>query len=460
MSTRQDLGTSPAITSRDDLISYISAGCKPADAWLIGTEHEKFGFHPADLSPVPYEGPAGIRAILEGLMAAYGWQAVTEGANIIELKSPEGRNWGTISLEPGGQLELSGAPLKSVHETAVEIDNHVVQVKTVGERLGIRFLGLGFSPLWSRAQTPAMPKGRYGIMTAYMPKVGVLGLDMMYRSCTVQVNLDFASEADMVKKLRVGLALQPLVTAIFANSPFTEGKPNGFLTFRAEVWRDTDRDRTGMLPFAFESGMGFERYVDYALDVPMYFVYRDGRYVDASGKSFRRFLAGKLDVLPGELPTIDDWADHLSTLFPEVRVKRFMEMRGADAGLADRVTALPAFWTGLLYDGIALDAAWDLVKNWSATERQEMRDGVPKLALATPVRGATLLTIARQAVAIAREGLQRRRRLDAQGRDESLHLALVESIVESGRTDAERVLERFHGEWRGAPAEMFRHLAY
>jgi glutamate--cysteine ligase len=336
----------------------------------------------------------------------------------------------------------------------------VHQVNTVGADLGVGFMGLGFSPLWTRAETPRMPKGRYDIMTAYMPKVGTLGLDMMYRSCTVQVNLDFATEADMVKKLRVSLALQPIVAAIFANSPLTEGKPNGYQTFRSEVWLDTDRRRTGMLPFAFEPGMGFERYVDYALDVPMYFVYRDGRYLDASGKSFRDFMAGKLDVLPGERPTIEDWADHLSTLFPEVRLKRFLEMRGADVGSAASVSALPALWVGLLYDQTSLDAAYDLIKDWTATERQAVRNGVPKLALHATFRTVTVLEIARNVVAIAEAGLKRRARINAAGRDEVAHLQLVQEIVASGKTGADRVLERFHTAWAGDATRAFVELAY
>jgi glutamate--cysteine ligase len=333
-------------------------------------------------------------------------------------------------------------------------------VKAVGEALGIGFLGLGFSPLWSRAETPAMPKGRYEIMTAYMPKVGKLGLDMMYRSCTVQVNLDFRSEADMVKKLRVGLALQPVVAAMAANSPFTEGKPNGFLTFRSEVWRDTDPHRTGMLPFAFEAGMGYERYVDYVLDVPMYFVFRDGKYIDASGQSFRDFLDGKLPALPGERPEIGDWADHISTAFPEVRLKRFLEMRGADVGGRDRILEVPALWVGLLYDDVALDAAYDLIKDWTAEERQQLRDDVPKTALKTPFRKATVLEVARQAVDIAAKGLARRRRAGNAHADEACHLAGLRQIVETGVTDAERLLANYRGDWQGDVRRVFTEQSY
>ena len=460
MSTREDAGRSVPIASRDELVRYLEQGGKPPADWRIGTEHEKFGFHREDFAPLAYEGPSGIRALLEGMQRKFGWLPVMEGDNVIALKRAQGEPGGNISLEPGGQFELSGAPVANIHETAAEMAEHVRQVRDVGAELNVGFLGLGFSPKWTRAQTPRMPKGRYGIMTAYMPKVGTLGLDMMYRSCTVQTNLDFANEADMVKKLRVSLALQPIAAAMFANSPLTEGKPNGYLSFRSAVWLDTDKARSGMLPFAFETGMGFERYVDYALDVPMYFVYRDGRYIDASGKSFRDFLAGKLDVLPGELPGLDDWADHLSTLFPEVRLKRFLEMRGADAGSAERVSELPALWVGVLYDSIALDVAWDIVKDWTAAERQQLRDAIPVTALATKFRRTDVGAIARQMVTIAEQGLKRRAVLDAEGRDERRHLGKLRRIVDSGLTAADDLLMQYNGPWRKDVTNAFRELQY
>ena len=373
MSTRQDSAPSPVVGSRDDLVGWIAAGCKPRARWRIGTEHEKFGFLTDSHAPVPYAGPRGIRALMEQMIARYGWEAIMEGDNIIALKRPEGQGIETISLEPGGQFELSGAPVATLHDTAEETSVHLAQVREAGAALGIGFLGLGFSPVWRLDDTPRMPKQRYQVMTGYMPQVGSRGLDMMYRTCTVQVNLDFADEADMVEKLRVSLALQPIATALFAASPFTEGRPNGFKSMRSEVWQDTDKRRTGMIPFAFEAGMGFEAYVDYALAVPMYFVYRDGRYIDVAGASFRDFMAGnltgKLAQLQGVKPTLDDWSDHLTTLFPEVRLKRFLEMRGADSGRWRRIVGLSAFWVGLLYDQGALDAAWDLVKGWTAEER-------------------------------------------------------------------------------------------
>jgi glutamate--cysteine ligase len=460
MSTRQDGAPSPIVRSRADLIDWIAAGCKPAERWRIGTEHEKIVFRTDDLRPVPYEGPRGIRAILEALIARYGWLPIMEGENIIALKRPEGEPQATVSLEPGGQFELSGAPLADLHEVADETQLHLDQVSAIGRDLGVGFLGLGFSPVWTREETPRMPKRRYAVMTRYMPTVGTRGLDMMYRTATIQVNLDFSSEADMVKKLRVSLALQPIATAIFAASPFTEGKPNGFLSMRSEVWRDTDKRRTGMLPFVFEDGMSFGRYADYALDVPMYFVYRDGNYIDVAGASFRDFMDGKLAALPGERPTIDDWSDHLTTLFPEVRVKRFLEMRGADGGRWRRICALPAFWVGLLYDDGALEAAWSLVKDWTAEERQALRDSVPRLALKTPFRKGKVLDVAREAVAIARGGLAARARTNAAGSDERAYLAPVEEIVASGRTIAEQLLEAYHGPWKGDVSRVFTEYAF
>jgi glutamate--cysteine ligase len=448
-------GSTEPITDRRQLIEAIERGAKPRSDWRIGTEHEKFAFALADLRPVPYEGPAGIRALLEGLRR-FGWTPILEGETIIGLnQGPE-----NISLEPGGQFELSGAPLSSVHETCAEVNTHLEQVKAVGAELGIGFLGLGFQPKWSRADAPWMPKGRYKIMRAYMPRKGGLGLDMMLRTCTVQVNLDFGDEADMVKKFRVGLALQPVATALFANSPFAEGRPNGFLSLRSQVWLDTDPDRTGMLPFVFEDGMGYERYVDYALDVPMYFVYRDGTYIDASGQSFRDFLAGRLAAYPGQIPTLADWDDHLTTLFPEVRLKRYLEMRGADGGPWRRICALPALWVGLVYDTVALDAAWDLVKGWSAEERRMMREQVGRLGFATPTPVGTMLELARRVLDIADDGLKRR--CSARGRrlDESCFLTTLHEIAAHGRTPAEDLLTAYGTRWEGSVDPVFREYAF
>ena len=446
------------IERRDELVAWFEKGCKPKSQWRIGTEHEKFPFTVNEDRPVPYEGPRGIGKLLEGMQHLLGWEPIMEGENVIGLYDVTGG--GAISLEPGGQFELSGAPVETVHQTHTELMAHLAQVREIAHPLGIGFLGVGMTPKWTRAEIPMMPKGRYRIMTNYMPKVGRYGIDMMYRTCTVQTNLDFSSEADMVKKLRVSLALQPVATALFANSPFTEGKPNGFLSFRSEIWRDTDNQRAGMLPFAFEAGMGFERYVDYALDVPMYFIKRGDKYIDVAGQSFRDLLAGKLASQPGEHATISDWANHVSTIFPEVRLKRYLEMRGADGGPWRRLPALPAYWVGLLYDGKALDAGWQIVKDWTAQERQKLRDDVPKLGFAATIRGRTMLALATQTLRLSREGLERRARKDAGGHDETRYLEPLEDLVSRGTTPAEELLAKFHGPWAGSVEPIFDEFAY
>src|ERR1700726_4476113 len=391
------------IEGRDDLVNWIAQGVKPKSQFRIGTEHEKFAFTLEGHRPVPYEGNRGIRALLEGMQHLLGWQPIMEGPNVIGLFDVTGG--GASLLQPGGQVELSGAPGENLHQNASELMAHLAQVHEVARPLHIRFLGIGMTPSWTLAEMPKMPKGRYKIMTAYMPKVGTHGLDMMYRTCTVQTNLDFSSEADMVKKLRVSIALQPVATALFANSPFTEGKPNGFLSYRAEIWRDTDAARTGMLPWVFEPGMGYERWVDYALDVPMYFVKHGDEYVDVAGQSFRDLMVGKLPGMPGAHATISDWSNHISTIFPEVRLKRYLEMRGADSGPTRNLLALPAFWVGILYDDSSLDAAWDLIKHWTAGERQKLRDDVPKAGLTATVRGRTVSEIAGDVLKLGRAGL-------------------------------------------------------
>jgi glutamate--cysteine ligase len=446
------------IETRDELVAWLEAGNKPKEQFRIGTEHEKFVFTVEGHRPVPYDGRRSIRALLEGMQHLLGWEPIIEDGNVIGLFDVTGG--GAISLEPGGQFELSGAPIETVHQTATELMAHLAQVKEVARPLGIGFLGLGMAPTWSRAEVPMMPKGRYRIMTEYMPKVGTLGLDMMYRTCTVQTNLDFASEADMVKKLRVSLALQPVATAMFANSPFTEGKPNGFLSFRSEIWRDTDPARSGMLPWAFEPGMGFERWVDYALDVPMYFVKHGDRYVDVAGLPFRDLMAGKLPGMPGVRATISDWANHISTIFPEVRLKRYLEMRGADGGPWRRLAALPAYWVGLLYDDGSLEGAWDIVKGWSAEERQRLRDEVPRLGFSAKIAGRSVLQLAKQTLALADDGLRRRRRFDNSGHDETRYLRPLQEYLARGITPAEELLEKFHGPWRGTVDPVFNEYAY
>lgn len=446
---------STLIKDRKQLVEYLESGSKPPADWRIGTEHEKFGFLLDDLRPLSFDGERGIEAVLRGL-AANGWSPISEHGHLIALS----RDGASVTLEPAGQLELSGAPLANIHETCAEVSAHLREVKTVSDALGVGFLGMGFQPKWRREDMPWMPKGRYQIMRNYMPKVGSLGLDMMTRTCTVQVNLDFANEADMVKKFRVSLALQPIATALFADSPFTEGKPNGYLSYRSHIWTDTDPDRTGMLDFVFEEDFGFERYVDYMLDVPMYFSYRNGEYIDCSGLSFRDFLAGKLAPLPGALPTLNDWSDHLTTAFPEVRMKKFLEMRGADGGPWNRLCALPAFWVGLLYDDAALDAAWDLVRDFTSEERHALRDGVPKYALKLPFRGASVREMAIETLKIAEAGLARRRVLCAQGGDETVFIEPLLEIALANQTPAEQKLELFHGRWQGSVDPLFREFAY
>ncbi|WP_044559775.1 glutamate--cysteine ligase [Azospirillum sp. B4] len=444
------------ITDRRELIEYLEQGNKPADAWRIGTEHEKFAFRLGDNRPLPYEGEQGIGRILTEMASRFDWTPVKEGENIIALTKGQA----SITLEPGGQFELSGAPLSTIHQTCGEVSEHLAQVRAIGADLGIGMIGLGFNPKWKREDIPWMPKGRYRIMRDYMPKKGTMGLDMMTRTSTVQVNLDFSSEADMVKKFRVSLALQPIATALFANSPFKEGKPNGFQSLRSHVWTDTDPDRCGDLPFVFEDGFGFERYADHALGVPMYFVYRDGQYIDASGQDFRAFLKGELPALPGERPLITDWVDHLTTLFPEVRLKRFLEMRGADGGPWRRLCALPALWVGLLYDTTALDAAWDMIKDWTEEERAQLRNNVPRLGLDTPFRNGTVLDLARHTVAISRIGLDGRARMAGMGDNESHFLEALQEIVDSGISPATELLNKFNGDWGGDIDRVYAEYAY
>ncbi len=452
MSTRTaPTGAEPPIERRDQLVSPMQAGEKPRAAWRIGTEHEKLVYNRQDFHAPSYDEEGGIRDMLLQLQQ-FGWTPIEENGQVIAMSGADG----AVSLEPAGQLELSGAPLENLHQTCAETGRHLAQVKEIGDRYGIGFLGLGMWPDKTRDELPIMPKGRYDIMLRHMPRVGSMGLDMMLRTCTIQVNLDYASEADMVKKFRTSLALQPLATALFANSPFTEGRPNGYLSYRSHIWSDTDPHRTGMLPFVFEDGFGYERYVDYMLDVPMYFVFRDGKYIDAAGQSFRDFLEGRLPALPGELPTASDWWDHLSTAFPEVRMKSFLEMRGADGGPWNRICALPALWVGLLYDQTALDAAWDLVKGWTMEEREALRDAVPKLALDAPIPGGgRLADIAGEVLSIARAGLNARNATNGAGDTEAGFLDPLMEIVKSGKVPAQRLLDKFHGEWGGDISRVY-----
>ncbi len=449
-------GGGPVIESKQQLIDWFAEGEKPAADWRIGTEHEKFAFRQSDHAPLSYDGEPGIRDLLVGLQR-FGWKPVYEGENVIALSGESGAN---ISLEPGGQFELSGAPLETLHQTCEEVHEHLSQLREVNGELGVAMMGMGFHPTLKREDAHWMPKGRYKIMREYMQKVGTMGLDMMLRTCTVQVNLDFADEADMVRKMRVGMALQPIATALFANSPFREGKPTGYLSLRSHVWTDTDNDRSGILPFVFDDDFGYERYVDYVLDTPMYFVYRDGQYIDASGQSFRDFMDGSLPARPGEHATMGDWSDHTTTIFPEVRLKKYIEMRGADGGPWRRVCALPAFWVGLLYDSGALDAACAMIADWSAEEVIDLRNAVPAQGLDAPFRNRKMLDLAREALEISRAGLKARARTDFWGQDESHFLAILEQIADSGLTPAENKLAAYEGRWDGDVERAFEEYAW
>jgi len=446
------------ISSKNQLVEFLAAGCKKKNLWRIGTEHEKFGFLKDTLDPLPYVGDRSILRVLEGLRDDFGWEPILEGEALIGL-AKLGAN---ISLEPGGQLELSGAPLETIHETCDEVNQHLVEVKTIADRLNIGFMGLGAAPEWSHEQMPTLPKGRYQLMTDYMGRVGTHGTQMMYRTCTVQVNLDYDSESDMVKKLRVALALQPLATAIFANSPFFEGKLNGHKSWRSRIWRDLDKDRTGMLPFVFEEGFGFQAWVDYALDVPMYFVYRKGKYIDALGQSFRDFLKGKLPALPGEIPTLSDWADHLTTIFPEARIKQFLEMRGADSGPWRNLCALPAFWVGICYHQSSLDAAWDLVKDWDEAFREELRVAASIHGLNAHVQNVSMIDLARKVVNYAYDGLKARACSGVGGLvpDETHFLNSIHDILQNEKTPADELLSRFKGEWGGDIKKVYEEFSY
>ena len=446
------------IEHHDQMAEYLADGCKPREDWRIGTEHEKFGYCKDTLKPLPYEGDRSIRVMLEGLRDRHNWAPVEEGGKLIGLEK-DGAN---ISLEPGGQLELSGAPVETIHETCDEVNTHLREVKDVADDIGVGFIGLGAAPEWSHEQMDLMPKGRYKLMDSYMQKVGTMGTTMMRRTCTVQVNLDFASEADMVQKMRVAIAMQPIANALFANSPFLDGKPNGVKSTRGLVWRNLDDARTGMVPFVFDEGFGFEAWVQYALDVPMYFVYRDGKYIDALGQSFRDFLKGELPALPGEKPTLSDWADHLTTLFPEARVKKFIEMRGADGGPWRRLCALPAFWVGLMYDQSALDGAWDLVKGWNAETREELRVAASTHGLQAEVGGLKMHDLAREAVALSEAGLKARARAGAGGLvpDETHFLNALRDSIETGRVPADDLLADYHGDWNGNLSRIYAEYSY
>lgn len=425
-----------------DLAAWFAQGSKPREQWRIGTEHEKIGFCMDTLKPIPYDGERSIRRLLE-MLSGGGWEPVYEDDNIIALKN----GMASITLEPGGQLELSGEPLDSIHKTCAEATTHLNLLKIITNELRIGFLGLGYQPKWKRDEIPWMPKMRYRIMQRYMPEVGSGGLDMMLRTATVQANLDFDSEADMARKMRVALCLQPLVTALYAASPFEDGRPSGYLSRRAACWLDTDARRTGIPACVFDDDFGFAAYTEWALDAPMYFIIRNGHYIDCAGGSFREFMAGRLPQCPGELPDLADWELHISTLFPDVRLKQYLEMRGADAGPRAWICSLPALWKGLLYDPLALDHAWAMIRDWTHTEVCQLRQDVPCSGFSAPFRETTVLRLCADMIEIAQAGLERLNILDEHGNNESRHLRPLFDTVASGQTQAEKWLAAWHGEW-------------
>ena len=446
------------IENHNQLIEYLASGCKPKSDWRIGTEHEKFGYCKETLLPIPYSGDRSVLAILKGLEREFGWAPITEKNNLIGLS----KNGANVSLEPGGALELSGAQVQTVFQTCDEVNEHLSQVKSIADKLNIGFIGLGAAPHWKHHEMSMMPKGRYKLMSEYMDQVGTMGKSMMFRTCTVQVNLDYSSEADMVQKMRVALALQPVATALFSNSPFFDGKLTGHKSWRSRIWRSLDAQRTGLLPFVFNEGFGFESWVEYALDVPMYFVYRDGHYINALGQSFREFMKGKLPALPGELPTLDDWADHLTTIFPEARLKKFIEMRGADAGQWHRLCALPAFWVGICYDQSSLDAAWDIVKNWDEDDRENLRVAAAKDGLNGSVGNMRLIDLAKETVQISENGLEKRAKASSSGlhSDESHFLESLKENIEKRKSSADELLEKYHGSWNRDLTKIFEEYSY
>ena len=446
------------IENHNQLIEYLASGCKPKSDWRIGTEHEKFGYCKETLLPIPYSCDRSVLAILKGLEREFGWAPITENNNLIGLS----KNGANVSLEPGGALELSGAQVQTVFQTCDEVNEHLSQVKSIADKLNIGFIGLGAAPHWKHHEMSMMPKGRYKLMSEYMDQVGTMGKSMMFRTCTVQVNLDYSSEADMVQKMRVALALQPVATALFSNSPFFDGKLTGHKSWRSRIWRSLDAQRTGLLPFVFNEGFGFESWVEYALDVPMYFVYRDGHYINALGQSFREFMKGQLPALPGELPTLDDWADHLTTIFPEARLKKFIEMRGADAGQWHRLCALPAFWVGICYDQSSLDAAWDIVKNWDEDDRKNLRVAAAKDGLNGSVGNKKLIDLAKETVQISENGLEKRAKASSNGLhyDESLFLESLKENIEKRKSSADELLEKYHGSWNKDLTKIFEEYSY
>ncbi|KAG2245144.1 hypothetical protein Bca4012_015027 [Brassica carinata] len=432
--------------TKEDLIAYFSSGCKTKEMWRIGTEHEKIGFNVKTLRPMKYEQ---ITALLNGISERFDWDKVMETGTIIGLK----QGMQSISLERGGQLELSGAPLETLHQTYNELNSHLYQVKTVAEDLGIGFLGIGYEPKSSLEDATIVRKTRYDIIQDYLDRTGS-GPDMGLKTCTVQANLDYSSETDMIRKFRASLALQPIATALFANSPFSNGKPNGFLSIRSHLWIDTDKKRTGMIPFVFNDSFGFERYVEYALDVPMFFLHRNKSYLNCGGMTFRDFLSGKISHLSHEQPTINDWETHIGTIWPEVRLKRYLEMRGADGGSREMLCALPAFWVGLLYDEESLQTVLDMIADWTTEEREMLRTQVPVTGLKTMFRDGPLKHVAEDVLKLAKDGLERR------NYKETGFLDAVAEIAITGVTPAEKLLKLYNGDWGQSVDPLFHEMQY
>lgn len=437
----------------DQLLEHFERGAKPRSAWHIGTEHEKVAVDRRTGRAVPFSGGRGVEAVLRQLAERFGWEPHEERGRVIALSRPGG----DITLEPGGQLELSGRQCATLHEAAAELDEHVREITAVGDGLDIAFLGLGIQPISTVEEIEWVPKARYGIMGPYMLRVGRLGQRMMKQTATVQVNLDYESEADAMRKMRVAMGLGPVINAIFASSPISDGRPNGFLSYRGHIWTDTDPARCGMLPFLFEPRASFAAYVEWALDAPMYFVKRGGDYRDMTGIPFRRFWR---DGAAGLRATVGDFALHLSTLFPDVRLKTYIELRTTDGQPPEAALALPAIAKGVLYDDDCLFAAWDLVKDWSWEERLRLRDDVHRAALRAPLRRYQVQDVARELVAIAEEGLRRQACRDQRGQDERVYLEPARDVVQRGKTLAENLLERWEGEWDHDAARLVAHTAY
>ncbi len=444
---------SSALQSLDDCVNYFHAGETPEEDWVIGTEHEKIAVYEDTFERVPYEGERGIAVLLERISKQGEWVPILEGSKIIGLK----RGGASITLEPGGQFELSGAPLATIKETCAEFNSHVDQVKAISEDLGIVWLSLGVDPLHPVSDVPVMPKSRYQIMRDYLPTRGSLGLEMMHLSATVQANFDFSDEADMVAKVRTAMGCTPLVSALFANSPFSARGENGFVTKRLAIWADTDPDRCGLLPFVFDSGFGYERYTDWALDVPIFFLIRDGHYIPAGGLTFRGFMENGLE---GHRALLSDWDMHLTTLFPEVRLKQIIEVRGADAVPRELTCALPAIWKGLLYDADALDQAWDLVSSFTFEERVEGQVSVARKGLGAELGGQSVKPLADQLLEIASGGLDRiSTRRGIEGGEQNF-IAPLRRILESGKSPGEVMLDRWRNEWNGSLERLISYARY